>query len=361
MSSSDDKHAKTEKPTPQRKRKAREEGQIPRSPEVAVAGTFVALIGVLAIGGGLMVDRASGLIRETVFNAGSADALAATPGWALSLFATLAGPFLAAAVVVGLAGGIAQVGVRFNGKLLKPKLSNLDPKRGLERFKPKQAAWELTKTVLKLGAVLGVVYPTMSAWRDHLANDRTLAGAIDRLSDAYGAIITRAALLALVIAAADFTFQRFKTNRKLMMSRREIQREHRDNEGDPHQKAARKQRQQEFSRNRMVADTATADVLITNPTHLVVALRYEPDDGAPRVIAKGADHLAERLRSVARRHGVPVTSDVPLARALYRRCRVGQYIPVELYHAVAVVLAAAYRRSGRGPGSRQRPTSRTAA
>ena len=361
MSSNEDKHSKTEKPTPQRKRKAREEGQVPRSPEVAVAGTFVALIGVLAIGGATMFDQAAGQLRQILYTAGSGDALAAAPQRALSLFAVLAGPFLAAAVVTGVAAGVAQVGVKFNGKLLKPKLKNLDPRRGLERFKPKQAAWELTKTVLKLAAVVGVVYPTLSAWRSHLANDRTLAGAIERLTGAYGTIIVRAALLALVIAAADFTFQRFKTNKKLMMSRREIKRENRDNEGDPHQKAARKQRQQEFTRNRMVADTASADVVIANPTHLVVALRYEPDEGAPQVIAKGADHLADRLKSVARRHGIPVTTDVPLARALYQRCRVGQHVPVDLYHAVAVVLAAAYRRSGRGPGSRRRSPVRSAA
>ena len=357
--SSESKHDKTEKATPQRKKKARDEGQVARSQEVAVAGSFLAMIGVLAAGGSAMVDRAIGDITATLMLATSDDALAGMPSLALNLFMTLAGPFLAAVVITGIAAGVAQVGVKFNGKLLKPKAKNLSPKKGLERFKPKQAAWELTKTVLKLSAVVAVVYPTISAWRDHLANDRTLAGAIDRLTTAYGGIIMRAALLALVIAALDFTFQKFKTNKKMMMSRRDIKREHRDSEGDPHQKAARKARQQEFSRNRMVADVATADVVLTNPTHLVVALRYDPDEAAPRVVAKGADHIAEKLKAVARRNGVPVTPDVPLARALFRQCKVGQYVPADLYHAVAVVLASAYRRSGRGPGSRRQVSTPT--
>jgi flagellar biosynthesis protein FlhB len=160
--------------------------------------------------------------------------------------------------------------------------------------------------------------------------------------------------MGLVIAMADYAFQRHKTNKQMMMSRADIKREFRDSEGDPHQKAARRRRAAELSRNRMLRDVATADVLVTNPTHLVVALRYDPAEGAPRVIAKGADKVADKIKAIARRHGVPVTQDVPLARALYRHCRVGVHVPAALYEAVAVVLAAAYRRTGRGPGSRMR-------
>jgi flagellar biosynthesis protein FlhB len=231
-------------------------------------------------------------------------------------------------------------------------MKNLSPKKGLEKLKPKPASWELFRSVIKLAAVAAVVYPTISAWRDHLANDRTLAGAIERLSGAYGGVIVRAALLALIIAAADFAYQKKTNDTKMKMSMQDIKREFRDSEGDPYQKAARKRRASEMSRNRMMSDVATADVLVTNPTHLVVALRYDPAEGAPRVIAKGADEIADRLKAIARRNGVPITPDLPLARALYRQCKVGQHVPAALYEAVAVVLAMAYRRTGRSPGSR---------
>jgi flagellar biosynthetic protein FlhB len=348
------KDGRTEKATPQRKRKAREEGNVARSQEVAVAGSFLALVGTLAIGGGAMVRRTLGELRSVLGTAGSADALGSAGPRALSMVVVLAGPFMVAAVITGVAAGAAQVGVRFNVKLAKPKAKNLSLKKGLDRFKPATAAWELTRSVLKLAAVAAVVWPTMSQWRQHLATDRTIAGGIDRLTGAYGGIIVRAAILAFVIAAADYAFQRHKTNKQMMMSRQDIKREHRDSEGDPHQKAARRRRAAELSRNRMLHDVATADVVLTNPTHLVVALRYDPGEGAPRVIAKGAGEVADKIKAIARRHGIPVTPDLPLARALYRRCRIGHHVPAALYEAVAVVLAAAYRRTGRGPGSRAR-------
>ncbi|MFP4150180.1 MAG: flagellar biosynthesis protein FlhB [Nitriliruptoraceae bacterium] len=357
MSSKD---GRTEKATPQRRKKARDEGQVPRSQEVAVAGTFLALVGVLAIAGAWMTDRAMASVREIYATAGAADALGASAPRSLTLFFVLTGPFLLAAAVAGTAAGVSQVGIKFNLKLVKPKLSNLSLKKGFEKFKPKNAAWELTRTVLKLSAVLAVVWPTISDWRDHIQNDRTLAGAMDRLSGAYGSIIVRAAILALIIAALDFTFQKQKIEKQMMMSRSDIKREFRDSEGDPYQKAARKARASDLTRNRMLRDVATADAVVANPTHLVVALRYDPGEGAPRVIAKGADHLATRIKDIARRHGVPVTTDVPLARALYKQCRVGSHVPVELYQAVAVVLAAAYRRTGRTPGSRRVPDHRRA-
>lgn len=357
MSSKD---GRTEKATPQRKKKARDEGQVARSQEVGVAGTFLALIGVLAIAGSWMMDRAMASVREIYATAGAEGALGATALRSLTLFFVLCGPFLLAAAIAGTAAGISQVGVKFNIKLIKPKAKNLSLKKGLDKFKPKTAAWELTRTVLKLGAVLAVVWPTISAWREHIQNDRTLAGAIERLSGAYGGIIIRAAILALIIAALDFTFQKQKNDKQMMMSRQDIKREFRDSEGDPYQKAARKARANDLTRNRMLHDVATADAIVANPTHLVVALRYDPGEGAPRVIAKGADHLADRIKDIARRHGVPVTTDIPLARALYKQCRVGSHVPVELYQAVAVVLAAAYRRTGRTPGSRRVPDHRRA-
>lgn len=346
------KDGRTEKATPQRRRKAREEGTVARSQEVAVAASFLGLVGTLALTGPSMGARAMGELRMVLVSLGEPEALASSGPRALQFAAVLAGPFLATAVLVAVIAGVAQVGFKVNVKLAKPKLSHLSPKKGLEKLKPSVAGWELVRSAVKLGAVAVVVWPTLSAWRDHLATDRTLAGAMQRLSGAYGGIVIRAAGLALVIAAADYAYQKRRTENQMKMSHQDLKRESKDSEGDPMIKAQRRRRASDLSRNRMLSDVATADVLVTNPTHLCVALRYDPAEGAPRVIAKGADHLADKLKTVARRHGVPVTPDIPLARALYRQCRVGQHVPSALYEAVAVVLALAYRRSGRGPASR---------
>jgi len=354
------KDGRTEKPTPQRRKKAREEGQVPRSQEVAVAGSLIALVATLAIAGPSMVDRAIAEVRTFLIAAPSSNGLEIAGQRALGLAIVLAGPFMAAAVITGVAAGVAQVGVKFNAKLAKPRARNLSLKRGLERFKPSVASWELARSVLKLSALGIVIWPTLAAWRAHMANDRTLAGALDRFGSVFGGVLVRAAVLALVIAIADWAYQRRKTEKKLMMTRQDIKREFKDAEGDPILKATRRRRQSELSRNRMLRDVGSADVVVANPIHLVVALRYEPSDGAPRVVAKGSGHVAERIKSIARRHGIPVTTDVPLARALYRRCQVGQFIPAALYEAVAVVLAHAYRRSGRTLGSRRRTQANVA-
>ncbi|MTV27328.1 EscU/YscU/HrcU family type III secretion system export apparatus switch protein [Nitriliruptoraceae bacterium ZYF776] len=343
---------RTEKATPQRLKKARDDGQVARSQEIPVAVSLLTLVATLAIAGRPIIDRAQDELRAALQGSSAADALGNAGDHALSLAVATAGPFLLAATLAGLAGGVAQVGFKINMKLAKPKLKNLDPRKGLEKLKPGTASWELIRSTAKLAAVTVVTWPVIAVWREHLGTDRTLAGGIQRLSSAYSGILVRAALLAGLIAAADYAWQKRKLNNQLKMSKDEIRREHKDAEGDPHVRGQRRRRASELSRNRMLADAATADVLLVNPTHLAVALRYDPADGAPRVVAKGADRIADKLRTVARRNGVPVTRDVPLARALFSSCKVGQHVPGALYEAVAVALAVAYRRSGRSPGSR---------
>jgi flagellar biosynthetic protein FlhB len=166
-------------------------------------------------------------------------------------------------------------------------------------------------------------------------------------------VITRALLLAVLIAGADYAYQKWRTDKQLKMSKDDVKREHKNTEGDPHIKGQRRRRQQEMSRNRMLGSVATADVVVTNPTHFAVALGYAPGDPAPRVLAKGTNRLALKIRREAHRNGVPVHEDRPTARALYRQVRIGGYVPASLFEAVAVVLAVAYRRTGRVPTTRQ--------
>lgn len=342
---------KTEKATPRRRERARQEGNVARSQEVGVAVSLAAaVLAVRAFGGhgAEVLGAETRLLLSTL----SAEAI---PGPAVAASAgrmtlALSAPVLAAVTAAGLLGGLAQVGFRPAPKAAKPKLSRLSPKKGLDRLRPSKAGWELLRTAVKLGLLVAVVWAPLSTWAGGAAVGRSLdAGLVDTLGHTW-TLLLRVTLLAAAVAAADYAWSRRRTSRELRMSKDEVRREHKDSEGDPQVRGARRRRQVELSRNRMLREVVAADVVVTNPTHLAVALRYADGEPAPRVVAKGADRLAARIRALAGRHGVPVTQDKALARALYRRCRLGGYVPAALYEAVAAVLAVAYRRRGTAPG-----------
>ncbi len=342
---------KTEKATPRRRREARREGTVARSQEVATATSLLALLMTVRVLGEHGMQVAALETRALLGTPLTDGALptARIGSSALHLLLVLAGPFLAASFAVALVAGFAQVGFHAAPKALKPKLSNLSPKKGLQRFSPAMAGWELARTALKLGLLAAVVWTPLSAWADNADRARSLDQGIGDLLGQVWTVLVRAMLLAVLIAAADYAWNRYRTEKQLKMSKQDLRQEHKDSEGDPHVKSHRRRRQLELSRNRMLGQVATANVVVTNPTHLAVALRYGVGDAAPRVVAKGADRVALRIRREAARHGVPITENKPLARALYRQVRVDGYVPGALYEAVAVVLAVAYRRSGRLP------------
>lgn len=338
---------KTEKATPRRQREARSHGQTARSQEVAVA--FSLLGALLAIQ--TVTPRAIQIVHDEtlalLLSAKGAELpTAQIRSSVTSMTLSVLGPFLVVAVVTGIAAGVSQVGFSFATKAAKPKLSHLSPKKGLERFKPARAMWEFVRTVLKLGLLTAILWQPMRGWIDDMSEQRSFGRGMEQASSQVMAIIWRAAVLAILIAAADYAFQRWKTSRDQRMSRQDVKQEYRQQEGDPLMKAQRRRKAQEFSRNRMLRDVMDADVVVTNPTHYAVALKYVAGDMAPRVVAKGADKLAGKIRAIAYRHGVLVTENKPLARELYRKVRIGRTIPAALFEAVAVVLAMAYRRRG---------------
>lgn len=339
---------KTEKATPQKREKARKEGTVARSQEVGVATSFVAAALVLRAVGPHSIDvlreETAALLRlaPAELPVAHVSASAARMGMAVLV------PVAAIALFAGLVAGVGQVGLKVTPKAAKPKLSRLSPKQGLKRLAPAKMGWEALRTALKLGLLLAIVWVPLQAWPELILRNPNLDAGLAATTDQAGVLVARATLLAALVAAADYAFNRHRTGKDLRMSRHEVKREHKDTEGDPLVKAQRRRRAQELSRNRMLREVATADVVVTNPTRLAVALRYRPDEGAPRVVAKGANLMAGRIRKIAYRHGVTVTENRPLARALYRRCRLGQYVPQALYEAVAAVLAVAYRRRG-GP------------
>lgn len=341
---------KTEKATPHRRREARKEGTVAKSQEIGTAVSLLVGFLVLKV---FAPQSFEVFVRESrnLFSTASVDdlhngsLLAAAGRMGIAILA----PFLGATVFGATVAGVAQVGFKLTPKAAQPKLSNLSPKKALEKFKPANLTWELVRNVAKLGVLALIVWGPVMAWREAPPLGRSLEGGLADVAGVVSTILVRVLLLAVLIAAADYAWNRVRTNKQLKMSKEDIKQEHKNQEGDPHVRGQRRRRQQEISRNRMIGNVAQADVVVTNPTHYAVALLYTVDDGAPRVVAKGADKLAARIRQQASRNGVPMTENKPLARALYRQVKVDHYVPAALYEAVATVLAVAYRRRGRGP------------
>jgi len=342
---------KTEKPTPRRKREARREGQIAKSQDlygwVAVLGaTFIVppLLGAMAE----RLREGIGGVREVMLRPEPSVMTEVAGSLVTSVFVLL-GAFLLVTAALSLVVTLAQVGFVLSAKPVKPQLKRLDPIAGFKRLFSVRTAWQAATGVAKMVAVGLVAIPMLSGVaRDLLGGMQfELPGAISYVATSTMSIVRVTALVGLAIAAADYGFQRWKTSKDMMMSKEEIKQEMRNSEGDPHVKARQRSVRMAMSRNRMIASVGDADVVVTNPTHVAVALRYRPETGAPRVVARGGDGMARRIRHEAREQGVPIVESRPLARALYATCRVDDEIPRELFEGVALVLAFVHRLRAR--------------
>jgi len=253
-------------------------------------------------------------------------------------------------MAVGTAAAAAQGGVTFATKAMKPTPKKLNPFPGIKRMFGSQGVWESAKAVIKTVALGTVVVVTSGRAQELVSSSGALplSAVAKTFADSAVLMFRVVAVTGLVIAIADYVVVRMKTMKKLKMSKYEIQQEHKQSEGDPHMKAHRRSVQMSMSRNRMMAEVADADVLLVNPTHVAVALKYDPSKGAPRVVAKGAGEVAAKLRERAAESRVPMVQDIPLARALHASCDIGQEVPAQLFTAVARVLAFVMHLGARG-------------
>jgi len=341
---------RTEPASARRREQAREEGQVARSRELSTLALLMCAGGAFWFMGGGLAGRLSSLVRE---NLQLSRALAFDPDLMLSrlrdgsldmLLAFL--PLLALFVLAGIVSALAVNGWLFTTKPLAPQWNRLDPLQGFARIASWQGAIEMVKAIAKALLVGGV-----AAWVIWHDSGAVLALASEPLADgmahlaklAGGAFLIMSGSMALV-AAVDVPFQIWDHERKLRMTRAELREENKETEGDPQIKSRIRSLQREMARRRMMAEIPKADVVVTNPTHYAVALSYQGSSmRAPRVVAKGAHLLAERIRALAEEHGVPVLEAPPLARALYRHAQLGDDIPAALYTAVAEVLAYVYQ------------------
>jgi flagellar biosynthesis protein FlhB len=351
---------KTEKPTPKKLKDARKEGQIPRTQELGTwlgAATASVLLPMLV---SASFDAAQELFVQVgvVANDPQPEALNRLLGEALTAFLTAVLPMALGMMLVGTLSSAAQGGVTFATKSMKPTLKKLNPFPGMKRMFGTHGLWEAIKAIIKTIALAVVIISTSDDAQTLVSASGALPlSEIARVfSESAVNMFRVVGLTGLAIALADYLVVRHQTMKKLKMSVYEIKQEHKQSEGDPHVKGQRRATQMAMSRNRMMADMAEADVLLVNPTHVAVALKYDPEKGAPRVIAKGAGEVAARLRARADECRVPMVQDVPLARALHGSCELGQEVPAQLFTAVARVLAFVMHLSARGVrGGMHRP------
>ncbi len=351
---------KTEKPTPKRRKENRKEGQVPRTPELG-AWSAVLLVGLLLPH---LLGRELSALRE-LMAASLSSAGEASTGHAFELLslgfwhALTALVVLGAGVmVVGVTGALAQGGFFLSPKTVKPKLTKLNPIKGAKRIFGLHALWEGAKMLVRSAVVAGLVWSAVRGLMPMLGGMVPIPMVLDAVAQQAGGLIRNVAIAGLVMAAIDYAVQRKKMGKQTRMSKHEVKQEHKQAEGDPQVKGAIRSRQLAAARNRMMADVPTADVVLVNPTHVAVALRYESERGAPRVVARGAGVVAASIRERAGAAQVPLVRDVPLARALYSSTTVGQEIPPELFAAVAQVLAFVLSRRARGQGGGEHDTPR---
>jgi flagellar biosynthesis protein FlhB len=309
---------KTEKPTERRRKESRKEGQVPRTQEL---GGWASLL-VVGFALPMMLRHELESLRElmvTCLSMGDE----ATPGKALGLLGRGAQHVLLTLVVLGcavmvvsVAASMAQGGLYLATKSLKPKLSKLDPIKGAKRIFGPHALWEGAKMLLKSALVALVVYLAIRAVMPLIGGLVPIHTVLDTVSAQALGLVRNISLVGLGMAVADYAVQRRRVGKQVRMSKEEVKQEHRQTEGDPMVKSAIRSRQLAAARNRMMADVPTADVVLVNPTHVAVALRYEAERGAPRVVARGAGAVAARIRAVAAEESVPLVRDVPLARPL---------------------------------------------
>jgi flagellar biosynthetic protein FlhB len=345
---------RTEAATPRRREEAQREGRIPRSHELSSATLLLAGTGTLAaLGGASLARHTVDVMRADIawLTAQPLNALQAVTILQQLGRTTLAAlaPFLVGIAAVSLlVNGLQARGV-VSAEPLTPKLSHIDPVAGLGRLFSLDALANLIKAILKVTLLGFVTWLVLKrAWPEVLSSGGAEVPMILGLTRT---LAIRMALLAglafLLIAAADYGYQVWQHEKKLRMTRHEVTREHRETEGDPQVKGRVRQLQRQMARKRMLGKVATADVVVTNPTHIAVALKYDPLlSAAPVVVAMGERLLAQRIKELAHRAGVPVIENKPLARALLASARVNEPIPAALFVAVAEVIAFVFRRKG---------------
>ena len=351
---------KTEEPTSKKLEDARKEGQVAKSKEIGNAFGILALFLILKIYIGSMGTRFLELFSAVYGQIPSISTLYSgnLPIAALQVLIKsmmlqmiiIAAPIFLVGVVVAFVCDVAQVKWRPTSKPMQPKFSKLNPMKGFARIFSPGSLVELLKSVLKLAVIGYMVYSYLKGriGQIFLLYDISIGQAIELIGDVVIELGIRIAAVYMIIAMLDYAYQKYKFKQDMKMTKQEVKDEYKNQEGDPQVKGKQKQRMREASMRRMMQQLPEADVVITNPTHYAVAIKYDPDKyDAPYVIAKGENYLAQRIKDIARDNEIEIVENKPLARMLYANVEIGGLVPSELYQAVAEVLAFVYHLKGK--------------
>ena len=355
---------KTEEPTSKKLSDARDEGQVAKSREIPMAASLLGLFISLRALGNYLGNNMTGIFSAVYGNiADTANSKEFTNVTAMYYLRYASGrvimiglPFLIMGFIIAFLSNLLQVKWKVTTKPLQPKLDKFNPINGFKRIFSMNTLFELFKSILKVVCIFLVAFMTV---KDRAAEifilydlslNRAIAGTCNLVID----VGMRISLIYAIIAVIDFIYQRKKFHDDMMMTKQEIKDEMKNSEGDPHIKGQQRQRMQQASRRRMMQNVPKADVVITNPTHYAVALKYDgrPADGgeaAPKVVAKGADYVAQKIKEIAKENGVEIVENKPLARMLYANIAVDQAITPDLYEAVAEILAYVYAKNNKLP------------
>ena len=339
---------RTEEATAKRRQDFREKGQVAQSKEVATAALLTMSLLLWVFYAPQFWSDLLSLYNSLLRMMGT---FQATPmavvnlAWEMgTVMAKLLWPVFLMTLVVGFFSSFLQVGPLFSTKVFQPELSKFDPIKGMAKFVSKRSAVELVKSMAKISLIGFVAYRTVANEFETalilpmLELNQTLIF----LGQVAFLVLGKTCGIIILLAAIDFAFSRYEMEQKMRMTKQEVKEEFKETEGDPQLKAKVRSMQQQMARKRMMAEVPKADVIVTNPTHLSIAISYQRSEmDAPRIVAKGADYLAFRIREIAREHEVPIIENKPVARALYKQ-EVGDEIPEEMFTAVAELLAYVY-------------------
>ena len=341
---------KTESPTAKKRSDARNDGSVAKSPEVN--SVFVLLLGImlLRITGAGMLNDINSFIRHCIELTSITDMsdlrLMELGRSAITFLIKIILPFAGTIMIAGILANIIQVGFMFTTKPLVPKFSKINPLKGLKQKFSMTTLVELAKSILKVSIIGYVAYVTVKAEYELLVMlaETSLMSIWDFLTAATFTIFIRICIVLLIIAVLDYSYKRYEHEKKLKMTKQEVKDENKQMEGDPLVKGRIRSLQREMARRRMMGEVPKATVVVTNPTHIAIALLYEPEkNDAPLVVAKGKQLIAQQIKKIAAEHGVPTVEDKPLARAMYDKVEVGFPIPAEFFTAVAEIMAYVFK------------------
>jgi flagellar biosynthetic protein FlhB len=345
---------KTEEPSAQRLEDFREEGQVAQSKELT---SLIVLLATMAVMWGMGPSLSGDFLdfMRKIFVESAQTELSSERAHQLMILclkqaAHIVLPIAAAGFIAGILGSIVQFGFLFTWTPLEPQADRINPLSGAKRIFSLPSLMEGFKSLLKLTAVIAVTYVLLESEivGSPAMLDMDSSQFVAYMGSSAFRLIGGVCIGLFIVAAMDFSYQKFRFWKSLMMTKQEVKQEQKQKEGDPLLKARIRSIQREAARKRMMQEIPKADVIVTNPTHIAVALRYDGEKmAAPRVVAKGADLVAQRIKEVARKNGVPLVENVPLARALHKSVKIGGTVPRSLFQAVAEVLAYVYRLKGK--------------